>query len=335
MFEDDDSDSDEDDDDNDGDDDFSVTDDDEDEDFTDEDPEDEYFFEDEERVTPRRCRHWNHSIRSQISSLRMFIQNALVSVFETRPSTPLFTCLIDMSPYPDSTSIRLLNLLKSVATANSDTFATALEIYACEKKIVEVTELLDSHAYLLRPRDSHALQRAVVLLASHGKIQRALKTVEDELMDTARTIRHSLLLSYSQLDLPENKTEVNNITKTRPGSVGRRERVELWVDAITTPGAEAPNPFVFAAMMMGMPAMPGMHQDDDQYTYLDFDPSDPDMDELRAEFRPALKQRFESWSDLALSLKNGPAILLKVHKDIIEMMPFLRATDATEEMIAR
>ena len=316
---------------------LSVVEDDNDDNFVDEDSGDVQLYEDEddECVSPRRCRHWDKRIQAQIPHLRILIQTVLYAVFETRPSPPLFACLVAMSPYPGVISEHLLRLLKSVATANSDTFATALEIYSLEHKVNESIDLLDSHAYLLRPRDFHALQRVVVLMSNHGKNQRALKIMEDELMDTARAIRHALLLSYSQLDSPENKTEIISISKTRTGSAGRRERVEMWVDAITTPGADAPNPLMFAAMMMGMPAMPGMHQDEDQYTYLDFDPTDPDMEDLRAEFRPNLKQRFESWSDIALMLKNGPGILLKVYKDILELMPFLRAADATEEMIVR
>ena len=141
---------------------------------------------------------------------------------------------------------RLLALLRITATACSDSFATALEIYAVKGKIEEIIELLDSHSHLLRPRDCDAFQAAARALIDTGHKQRALAIMEKELLDTTRAIRQSLLPSYSQLETPANKSEIAAIMKTRAGSAGRQNRVEAWVDAITTPGAEQPNPFVFA-----------------------------------------------------------------------------------------
>ena len=305
-----------------------VVDDDEDDNFIDED-------EDDDEDMPQRCKHWSSRMNFQVKELRRLIQDALLDVFQQRPSQDLFFCLSTLSDNPEGVELGLLKILEDIAGASSDTFATALEIYSLKHKPLEILKLLDTSSHLLRPRDFEALKSAARVLASDGHSQRALHILESELLETARTIRQSLLLSYSQLDVAENKDEIVSITKTRSGAVGRRERVEAWVDAITTPGAEQPNPFMFAAMMMGMPAMPGMSQDDDQYTYLDIDPTDPDLEELRSEFRPALKKRFEGWADLGHTIKGGAPVLLKVYKDLIDMMPFLRATDATEEMIAR
>lgn len=309
-----------------------VVDDDEDDEYEDEDVDDEYDSDDE---MPRYCKHWPSRIRTQLKELRFLIQESLVSTFEIQPSVPLFACLTTLSFSPSVMKTRLLHSLEPVATSCSDSFAMALEVYALEGKASDILRLLDSHNYLLRPRDSNSLRTAVRTLSEHGHTQRALQIVEKELVDTARAIRQSLLLSYSQLDLPENRAEIDHVLKAPRGSVNRRDRVEAWVDAITTPGAEQPNPFMFAAMMMGMPAMPGMNHDDDQYTYLDIEPHDPDLDDLRGEYRPALKHRFEGWVDVGLVLKGGPAVLLKVYRGLVDLMPFLKAADAVEEMITR
>ena len=284
---------------------------------------------------PQRCKHWTTRMYNQVHQLRVLIQEALVSVFEEQPSVPLFTSLSSLSFSPEVMKLRLLRKLEPIATSCSDSFATALDIYALEDQAEEIMKLLDSHSHLLRPRDCDSLRAAARTLAREEHHQRALQIMEKELLDTARAIRQALLLPYSQLDLQENKDEILDILKLSRGSLPRRNRVEAWVDAITTPGAEQPNPFMFAAIMMGVPAMPGMNHDDDQYTYLDIDPHDPDLDDLRAEYRPALKHRFESWANFGVTVKGGPDVLLKVYKSLVEMMPFLRASDATEEMIAR
>ncbi|THH02222.1 hypothetical protein EW026_g614 [Hermanssonia centrifuga] len=305
-----------------------VVDDDDDDDFEDEGSDDEF---DE----PHHCRHWSSRVSNQMPQLQRLIESALIAVFEDTPSTSLYTALLSMSADTASTEERLLGLLKSIATVCSDTYAVALEIYAKQRKTDLILNLLDSHSHLLRSRDAHALQSAVLALSHRGHVQRATQILEAELLETSNAVRQSLLLSYSQLDDEHNRTEISSIIKLRSGAGDRRDRVETWVDNITTPGAETPNPLLFAAMMMGMPPMPGMSQDDDPYTYLDFDPLDPDLEDLRCEFRPGLKQRFESWVDIGLTLRTGPAVLLKVYKDIIDVMPFLRAPDATEEMINR
>lgn len=282
-----------------------------------------------------RLRHWSDIIFGHTHLLQRCVEDALTAVFEATPSLPLYSTLLSVAHDPRILERRLLSSLKMMATACPDTYAVALEIYSLEHKVDQVIELLDSHSHLLRPRDAASLQAATTLISHHGHGQRALQILEAELLDTLRVTRQALLQSFSQLDTPQNREEFQQITKMRNGAAGRRGRVEAWVDAVTTPGADQPNPMMFAAMFMGIGPVPGLNSDDDPYTYLDLDPHDPDLEDLRSEYRPNLKKRFESWADVGLMLKGGPPMLLTVYRKIVETLPFLRAPDVTEEMIGR
>ena len=258
----------------------------------------------------------------------------LLSAFETAPSRALYDDLVDMSR--GRLRPQLLELLNMLTATSSDTFAVALDVYTSEHQLEPVLDMLNDHSHLLRPRDYSTLQSATVFISRHGHTQRALEILEAELLDTARATRHALLQSFSQMETPANRAEITQIVRTRSGMPGRRARVEAWVDAASTPGADQPNPMMFAAMVMGIGPMPGLSSDDDPYTYLDLDPDDPDLEDLRAEYRPDLKKRFESWADQGVAnLENGAASLLSVYRKIIDMLPFLRAPDVAEEMISR
>ncbi|KAI0337350.1 hypothetical protein BDW22DRAFT_1364240 [Trametopsis cervina] len=283
---------------------------------------------------PGRCQHWSSTIFDQMTPLQALVENAMKAVFEVSPSVPLYHALLDIAIDLDEIEAELLKILGSVATFSSDTLAVTLDIYAIGDLVEPIVELLDSHSHLLRPRDAASLQAAVIALSRTSHLQRALTILQAELMDTAQAIRQALMLPFSRLDEDANRAELTQIMKSRQG-LARGHRVEAWVDAISSPGLDTPNPLMFAALMMGVAPMPGMNPDDDAYSYLDLDPYDPDLEDLRHEFRPNLKKRFESWSDVAITLKGGPAVLLKVYQLLIESMPFLRVPDATEEMINR
>jgi hypothetical protein len=255
--------------------------------------------------------------------------------FEMSPSVDLYHLLVGIADEPSELIDELMGMLDKVATTCSDTCAVALQIYASRNRIDSIVNVVQNHSYILRPRDASALQAAVAILPSDNYHELATKILHKELVETARAVRQTLLLSYSRMDTAENLTDLEQLIKLRQGSVTRRNFVQSWVDSITSPGAEVTNPLLFAAMMMGVPAMPGMNSDDDAYTYLDLDPLDPDLEDLRHEFRPALKNRFESWVQLAHTMKTGPATLLAVYKTLSDLMPFLRAIDVTEEMISR
>ncbi|KZT74613.1 hypothetical protein DAEQUDRAFT_753988 [Daedalea quercina L-15889] len=287
---------------------------------------------------PHPARHWSYHINSAVPALRDHIGAYLTTVFKQRPSLQLYRALFAISPEPETTHVELCRYLRTIATSSSETFAAALDIWAYECFSDEIAAALRTHSHLLRPRDAGALQHAIAIMGLEGPHkQRALQIMEKDMLDTARALRDTLLISFSHLDAPAHRTEVFNIIRLRQGAAGRQDRIEAWVDSISTPGTNAPNPMAFAAMMMGLPLVPGMDpaEDADPLGYLDLDPNDPDLEDLREEFRPKLKQRFEGWVETASVIPGGLLVLIKVCKEVMEMMPFLRANDVVDEMVGR
>ena len=97
------------------------------------------------------------------------------------------------------------------------------------------------------------------------------------------------------------------------------------------------HPMAFAAMMMGLPMMPGGDGDDDAdiLSYVDFDQDDPDLEELRDEYRPNLKAIFDGWNHIGQSLMGGSTVLARSYIKAVEIMPWLRASDVVSEMTSR
>lgn len=103
--------------------------------------------------------------------------------------------------------------------------------------------------------------------------------------------------------------------------------------------AAAPlNPMAFAAMMMGFPvggAVEDPGQEDLTAFLDDVDATDPDYEELIAEFRPRLRERFEGWAKLVERSKDpaAPVLLNKMYNRIVELMPFMRGADVVSHMV--
>ncbi|CDO76340.1 hypothetical protein BN946_scf185011.g4 [Trametes cinnabarina] len=290
-----------------------------------------------QRSTPSHARHWSPHISSQMSQFRKLVQVAMLAVFKVSPSLRLYSALISNSSDSHVTQVELMSYLSKTATSSPEVFTAALDIHALENNTDEIGNLLKTHGHLVRPRDAPILQSAVTTMATNPFRQLfALEIIEKELLDTARAVHSALLGPFSLIDTPENRTEIEQIVKLRTAAAGRQDRVERWVDAICTPGMNAPNPMALAAMVMGLPLMPAMEGPDEmELSYLEMDPSDPDLEELREEFRPRLKQRFEGWTDTAVTVKGGSLVLQKVYRDILNSMPFLRANDVVEDMLGR
>ncbi|KAI0640590.1 hypothetical protein C8Q79DRAFT_995423 [Trametes meyenii] len=291
-----------------------------------------------QKGTPLHPKHWSHRISSQMWQFRRKVQAAMIEVFKVTPSLRLYSALLSHSSDPDATEAELSSYLSKMATSCPETFAATLDIYALENNTDGIASLLKTHSHLIRPRDAVVLQSAVNTMGANPfHQQRALEMIEKELLDTAHAVHTALLGPFSLLETPENRTEIEQVLKLRQSSAGRQDRVERWVDAISTPGMNAPNPMALAAMVMGLPIVPAMDgtEDADPLGYLDLDPQDPDMEDLRDEFRPRLKQRFEGWTDTAVTVKGASVILLKVYREIMQMMPFLRANDVVEDMVGR
>ncbi|KAF9817259.1 hypothetical protein IEO21_03623 [Rhodonia placenta] len=296
------------------------------------------YYDDDGESGPQHARHWSSRVSNQMDNFRKHIYTAMMSVFKVAPSQPLYIALCQIWPDRLETDHELRHYLKSIAVSSSETFAAALDIYATEDLPDEIIRILDTHQHLLRPRDASALQNAILTLGqTNTHNARALQVVEKELLDTVRALRAALLVSFSQLELTANKEELQQILKLRSGAAGRQNRVEAWINAVATPGTNGPNPIAFAAMMMGVPLVPGMDptEDADPLGYLDLDPHDPDLEDLREEFRPRFKQRFEGWTEIAQAITGGAALQQQVYRETLQLMPFLRASDIVDEMVGR
>ena len=270
--------------------------------------------------------------------LKKHIHAAMMQVFRVNPSLRLYTALVNGSTDPTTTEDELLRYLTEMGTSGSDAFAATLEIHKSRNDNAALVRLLSSHPHLLRPRDATVLQAVTQALAADPMHHaHALALIEKEMLDIASAVRAALTAPFALLDTPENAGELEQILKLRPSAAGRQDRVERWVNAVMAPGTNVPNPLALAAAMMGlpMPVMDGVDDGDGMIGLLDFDQHDPDLEDLREEFRPKLKQRFQGWSDTAVQVRGGPAVLLKVYKDIVKSMPFLRANDIVEELLSR
>jgi len=93
----------------------------------------------------------------------------------------------------------------------------------------------------------------------------------------------------------------------------------------------------FGAIMMGLPILPGVDEGDDldMLSYFDLDPNDPDMDDIRDEYRPNLKARFDNWLEVGTGLTGGPVVLVKFYAKVLEKMPYIQGQDIVNEMTNR
>ncbi|KAH7922878.1 hypothetical protein BV22DRAFT_1037002 [Leucogyrophana mollusca] len=282
--------------------------------------------------------HWSYHINEQRRELKELVHEALIAVFKITPSSPLYLSLSKISMDQDELEAEITPILTSIATHSSENFAAALHIFALENKTEMLMSLLNSHYHLLRPRDAPALQLATMVLSSNPFFQlRGLRILEQELTDTANAIWAALRSNFHRIDIDTHKAEFAQILTLRQDSMARQNRIERWVSSVITPSSNGTHPMALAALVIGFPLPTGMEGGDetDAFGYLDMDPNDPDLEDLREEFRPTLKARFEGWIQAAQAIKGGTAMFMTFYNKLLEQMPFLAASDAVEEMNAR
>ncbi|KAJ3852835.1 hypothetical protein EV368DRAFT_73816 [Lentinula lateritia] len=260
------------------------------------------------------ARHWPSTINNQRIYVHELVVERLCNLFELEPSPTLY--------------LAILALMKTVSP---------LAICAIECKAQKISKLLDTHSHLIRPRDVKHYQAAVIVLIQETKYRsRAIKIIEKELQETVHTLRLLVQSSFCGLKVESNKTELRRILKLQMASQPRIDRVNSWVDAVITPSSALIHPVAFAAaMVMGFP--PGLEDGDDNdvMSYLDLDPDDPDLEDLREEFRPQLRDRFDSWVNIALGITGGQTLLSKLYIKMAEEMPFISTADVSQEMLNR
>ncbi|KAI0052665.1 hypothetical protein FA95DRAFT_1553324 [Auriscalpium vulgare] len=286
---------------------------------------------------PFHSDHWTRSVDAKSIILRGLVHEHLVSHFSVAPSLELYSAIQAISTVPASSHATLLRLVQENALCTADSFVAALDIYAHENQSNPIRALLERGSHLLRPRDAVIYQNATMVMSQNRLYkQPALSIVEKELVDTARSIGAALRSSFSRIYDPGPSTELEKILKLSQNSLSRQNRIEAWVNSITTPGSHPANPMALAAMMMGLP-IPGMTEDinePDPVGFLELDKEDPDLDDLRDEMKPKMKDRFDGWVEMAVAI-NATGTLIKVFKDVVTMMPFLKASDVVEEMLNR
>ncbi|KAJ7755163.1 hypothetical protein B0H16DRAFT_1541273 [Mycena metata] len=305
---------------------------------------DDVSDEDEENGSGRcPCRlhapYWSDNVDEHRTELRELVYKRLMDLFELTPSYKIFTSLITISSDPDETEAELLTTLSQIAGCSADTLVAALDIHGSEGNPSALMTLLDEHSYLLRSRDAPVLQAAVSVLSDFASYNaRALQIAEKELLDVARAVRAAVRTAFSRVEDKASTETLAEIAKLRGDAAQRRQRINAWVDSVLTPGAPASHPMMFAAMLMGFPLAAGMEDGDDEMDslgYLDMHPRDPDLEDLREEFRPKLRERFDGWVSVVASTKGGSMMLSKLYAKIVEEMPYFKVNDVAEEMISR
>ncbi|KAJ7123199.1 hypothetical protein C8R44DRAFT_785527 [Mycena epipterygia] len=291
---------------------------------------------------PCQCRrhasHWSEEVNEHRIPLRNLVHQHLLDLFELTPSHKLFSTILAINPDSGATESELLNTLSRIAGSSAETLVAALDIHGSEGNPAAIMTLLDEHAYLLRPRDAHVLQAAVSVLAEFNSFHaRALQLAEKELLDSAAAVRAAVRAAFHRVEDKAPVAALAEILKLRADSIQRQRRVNAWVDSVITPGAAAAHPMAFAAMIMGFPLVAGMEDADDMdiLGYLDMDQRDPELEDLRDEFRPKLRERFDGWVSTVTAMKGGSGLLGRLYFKIVEDMPYFKVHDVAEEMLNR
>ncbi|KAH0586859.1 hypothetical protein H2248_005703 [Termitomyces sp. 'cryptogamus'] len=305
---------------------------------------DEDYVDEDSRHTPNgpsfiHATHWPESMAQHRTRLRELIEDRLHTIFRAMPSMDMFNVIRAISANPIVTDQILLKETNENATKSSDTLVGALAIYTSKVNAFRIYTLLDTHSHLLRPCDAEVLQKAVRVLAGSGYSSNALEILERELLDTIRAIHAALTAVFGLVDHTEHKIDVEEILKLRAGSSERKDRIQRWVDSILTHAAPM-NPVAFAAMMMGFPMAAAVEEGghEDPAGFLDdIDHADPDWEELKEEFRPPLKERFDGWCQLTAMWKEttNKTALGNVYAKAVQIMPYLRGADIVEHLIVR
>ncbi|KAI0313572.1 hypothetical protein OF83DRAFT_1086253 [Amylostereum chailletii] len=283
---------------------------------------------------PMSATHWPPIISAQTSPLRQIVLDYLLTLFESAPEIALYHAIKSLSQ-TSATRTKLLDNLESVALTSSDAFVTALDVYSIEGLPDRLWRIIHAGAHLLRPRDYGPYQRAVVVLG-HSRLHRAraLAIATTEIFDTARSVRASLLSSFTRLDDPARTKELFTLLRTGANAVSRPDRIDAWIDGISTPGSDFPHPFSFAAMMMGIP-IPPISPEDGADALLDLDRDDGVLADLREDLRPNMKDRFESWVEIISKLGKTADVLARLYVTIAKIMPYLAAADVVDAMVGR
>lgn len=266
------------------------------------------------------------------------MEKRLFKIFEVAPTVGLYNTLLAITHDSDETEECISRLLDKIAGNTPDTLVAALDIHILNGDAPEIFALLKAHAHLLRPRDTTTLQCAVAMLDSSHYHSGSLAILEKELDECIKAIYGTVRSCFAHIDEEENKKDLLEILKLRSGTAPRKDRVTQWAERVVTTSNGHFLPMAFAALMMGLPMMPGSDDEGDDADFLNFvdwDQNDPDLDDLREEYRPNLKAIFDSWVHIAQTMRGGPSVLSKMYLKAAALMPWLRGSDVVNEMVIK
>ena len=279
--------------------------------------------------------YWSPRINKERLRLKEYVEKRLMAVFKVTPTQRLYNTLLAISSETYLTSLELSSIISRIAGDTPDNLVAALDIHIGNGEASKIVSLLDSYSYLLRPRDAVTLQCAVAMLEESSYHTRAVAILEKELGECLRAIYSNVRSCFSLIEEEANKKEITEILKLKTSSSARQDRIVSWVDRVVTPNNGPIHPMAFAAMMMGLPMIPGGDDPDegDFLNFLDLESNDSDLEDLRDEFRPNLKGIFNGWVHLGSSIKGGALILAKTYVKALEQMPWLAGSDIVAEMV--
>ncbi|KDR74299.1 hypothetical protein GALMADRAFT_250097 [Galerina marginata CBS 339.88] len=278
--------------------------------------------------------YWSEGLNRERLPLRDCVEKRLIAVFKVTPSLRLYKTLVTISLDTMATHKLISLILAEISDNSPDCLVAALDIHTHIGNSAKIFYLLNTYSYLLRPRDSISFQCAVAALDDSPYHSRGLAITEKELNDCLLAIHSSVQTCFSQIEEEANKKDLLEILKLR-SSATRQERIQEWAERVATPLNAPMHPMAFAAMMMGLPMLPGSEDDGDDgdiLNYVDLDQNDSDLDDLRDEYRPNLKGMFAGWVHLGQTLKGGAVIVTRLYVKAVELMPWLRSADVVAEM---
>ena len=280
--------------------------------------------------------YWSDQINKARMPLRESVERRLITLFKILPSVRIYNTLMSISQDTAETQGRMDKILCDIAGDTPDNLVAALDIYIANGQQNAIATLLKKYSYLIRPRDTVTLQCAVAMLEDSPHNALSLSILEKELEESLRGICAMVRSCFCHIEDDANKKEMSSILKLRSSSPERQDRISAWIDHVATTSGNGPlHPMAFAAMMMGLPMIPGTDDGDDAdlLNFVDLNQHDPDLEDLREEYRPNLKGTFDGWVHLAHTTKGGSVMLAKLYMKAIEIMPWLRGSDVVNEMI--
>lgn len=286
------------------------------------------------------AKYWPDHMDEARIKLREIVKSCLTNIFRDTPDADLFNVIAVISQDPTSrTTNRLLQILSDVEGDSADSFKAALNIHTERFQPWKILNLLESHYDYLLPSDFTSLIPALAVLVNSPFRPSALKFAEREFFDAIQHTFVAIRSVFSHFADGSNKTDLVEILKLPLDSPQRKTRIEGWVDrSLVSNRPEPVGPMAFAAMMMGLPVgpPPSIVDEEDFLAYIDLTKPDPDLDDLREEFRPPLKTRFEQYYIFIQTTgKDYPPIIHKAYAKIIELMPFFRSNDVVSTMLTR